>query len=138
MPCQKGKNGPIPLFPKIISNIPLFQKYVGIYLKLEFQKLKLFEKINFKFVENFLWNSSSIKNFQNFFIEFKYHQKLDFLKVEYPKMVDPYIFSIYYANRAFRLLHIYFSQWVDGRGQNRNDFLISETEIGAKSIKESK
>ena len=38
-------------------------------MKLEFQKLKFFEKIYFKFLGKFLWYSS-------------YHEQLDFIKIE--------------------------------------------------------
>ena len=51
-------------------------------VKLEFQKLEFFEKIYF---ENFLWYSSTVKNFQNFSMVLEYHGKLDFTKFEYLK-----------------------------------------------------
>ena len=62
-------------------------KYIASYhlLKFEFVKLEFFEKITFKFAGKFLWNSSTIKNFQNFSMELEHSGKLEFLKLEYPK-----------------------------------------------------
>ena len=50
-------------------------------------KLEFFEKIYF---ENFLWysslwNSSTVKNFQNFSMVLEYYGKLDFIKLKYQK-----------------------------------------------------
>lgn len=46
-------------------------------MKLEFQKLELFEKIYFKFAENFFMVLG--------FMELEYYEKLDFAKLKYPK-----------------------------------------------------
>ena len=46
-------------------------------MKLEFQKLVLFEKIYFKFAETFFMVLE--------FMKLEYHRKLNFNKLEYPK-----------------------------------------------------
>ena len=104
-----GENGSLPLFSEKISNILLFWKYAGIYYLFwnsslwnsslpwissskNSRSLKKCIQKNFK---NFLWyskswNSSTIKNFQNFSIVLEFHKleyqgKLDFTTLEYPK-----------------------------------------------------
>ena len=73
------------------KNLAIYYCYVRIttflkleFVKLEFQKLMLFEKIYFKFARTFFMVLE--------FMELEYHGKLDFKKLEYPKVVDPYIF----------------------------------------------
>ena len=79
-----GENGPLPLFnqkKKKISNLPLLWKYIGIY---HFFKTWVCHE-TWVPKTRVLWKKKYFKFARKFFMVLKYHGKLNFVKLEYPK-----------------------------------------------------